>query len=159
MVTIIHNCSALSVTEDESGWSSSAVGDDGEYEVFDSPPLRRRGRPKKKRRKKVRAIRKSRGRDIISESWAYQDFPRPSVDSPEVCNTQAPPPSVWTSSQCGGYLTRAKKAWLLAKVVGMEFPGSDLEAIQGLAEQIAEASCNTRNFNENIITTIVSVSV
>jgi hypothetical protein len=32
----------------------------------------------------------------------------------------------------GGYFTRAKKAWLLGKVLGLEYPGSDLEAIRGL---------------------------
>ena len=32
----------------------------------------------------------------------------------------------------GGYFTRAKKAWLLGKVLGLDFPGSDLEAIRGM---------------------------
>ena len=35
----------------------------------------------------------------------------------------------------GGYFTRAKKAWLLGKVLGLEFPGSDLDAISGLEEE------------------------
>ena len=35
----------------------------------------------------------------------------------------------------GGYFTRAKKTWLLGKVLGLEYPGSDLEAIRGLEEE------------------------
>jgi hypothetical protein len=38
----------------------------------------------------------------------------------------------------GGYLTRAKKAWLLAKVAGMGFGGGDRAAIIGMAEVMEE---------------------
>jgi hypothetical protein len=32
----------------------------------------------------------------------------------------------------GGYYTRAKKTWLMGKLLGLEFPGTDEEAIKGL---------------------------
>lgn len=38
----------------------------------------------------------------------------------------------------GGYFTRATKAWLLGKSVGLRYPGSDEEAIRGLAEELEE---------------------
>ena len=43
------------------------------------------------------------------------------------------------SPPCDGYFTRAKKAWLLAKVASLEFPRNDMEAIRGLEEEMLEA--------------------
>lgn len=38
----------------------------------------------------------------------------------------------------GGYFTRATKAWMLGKSAGLRYPGSDEEAIRGLAEELME---------------------
>ncbi|XP_057455141.1 uncharacterized protein LOC130746511 [Lotus japonicus] len=46
-------------------------------------------------------------------------------------------PDLGTVSR-GRFFTRAKKAWLLGKVVGMVFEGSDIEAIQGLEKVFEE---------------------
>ena len=83
--------------------------------------------------------RKPRGRAKNDEVSLCQASPGPSSVSSEVRVAQASPDSACPTSLCGGYLTRAKKAWLLAKVAGMEFPGGDLEAIRGLAEEMKEA--------------------
>jgi hypothetical protein len=41
----------------------------------------------------------------------------------------------------GGYFTRAKKAWLVGKVLGLEYPGDDLDAIRGLEEEFKLNFC------------------
>lgn len=38
----------------------------------------------------------------------------------------------------GGYFTRATKVWMLIKSLGLRYPGSDEEAIRGLAEELEE---------------------
>lgn len=49
-------------------------------------------------------------------------------------------PTIATTSRSGpgGYFTRATKAWLLGKSAGLRYPGTDEEAIRGLAEELEE---------------------
>ena len=136
-------------SEDGFRLSSGSEADGGGFGdlVFDTPPLRRRGRPKKKQRRLYcarRVPRKPRGRPKDSEVGICQAISGLVSECSEDRVSQATPVSACPSSPCGGYFTRAKKAWLLAKVAGMEFPGSDLEAIRGQEEEMKEAgpSCS-----------------
>lgn len=89
---------------------------------FSPPKPRPRGRPKKLSRARRECSRRPRGR------------PRKSA-SVDIAFESAPPNP---PSPSGPYFTRAMKAWCLAKSVGMSFPGSDDDAIRGLAEVIKE---------------------
>ena len=42
-----------------------------------------------------------------------------------------------TQLRRGGYYTRAKKTWLMGKLLGLEYPGTDEEAIKGLELKLA----------------------
>lgn len=43
-----------------------------------------------------------------------------------------------TCSGSGAYFTRAQKAWSVGKFAGLSFPGSDEEAVRGLAKELEE---------------------
>jgi hypothetical protein len=84
----------------------------GSYDVNPAiPSPRRRGRPKK--------FMSAKGTGQSSSSADNEE------SAPLVCE----------GGPSGGYFTRAKKTWLLGKVLGLKFPGSDLEAIRGLEEE------------------------
>src|ERR1044072_9105073 len=102
--------------------------------ILDPPAPRPRGRPKKKKR----------GNKGL---FVGPRRPRERSKEPEVKDIQPESPSfdnysfsdAGSSSFAGGYFTRAKKAWLMAKGAGLEFPGSDEDAIRGLEEELREA--------------------
>lgn len=52
------------------------------------------------------------------------------------CLVELQASTAWTGAD--KYLTRATKAWLLGKSAGLVFPGSDAEAIKGLAKELEE---------------------
>lgn len=114
----VDNYSSLGVEEDSSH---------GVLELEFSPPRPwRRERPKKNlagKQASTGALRRPRGRLKKSNSEEISNAPTP-----------ASPPS-----PCGPYFTRATKAWFLGKYAGLVFPGSDEEAIRGLAEELKES--------------------
>ena len=101
-IGFVNSCSELSGSDGGTRWYSDSEGDDGGADVFDPPPLRRRGRSKKNKWKSVRAgwaTRKPRGRNLITESRDNcQDFISPSAGSSVANFSQAPPDNVWSSS-------------------------------------------------------------
>src|ERR1044072_24032 len=67
----------------------------------------------------------------------FEGMMQKGIESPSVDNYSFS--GAGSSSFAGGYFTRAKKAWLMAKGAGLEFPGSDEDAIRGLEEELREA--------------------
>ena len=110
---------------------------------------RRRGRPKKKR---VSLSGNMRGRpkgsknklnapvsvfEVVTPVQPQQEHVSDSAGSSQVslAGIGQSDSSNCEGGQAGRYFTRAKKALLLGKVLGIEFPGSDLEAIHGSEEE------------------------
>ena len=77
---------------------------------------RSRGRP-----------RKIRGQSLVIGSAGSSQVSMAGIGQSDSSNCEG--------GQAGRYFTRAKKALLLGKVLGVEFPGSDLDAIRGLEEE------------------------
>lgn len=79
----------------------------------------------------------------LSDNFIDEEFdpaispPRPRRRGRRVIEAAASnPPS--PPSPSGPYFTRAKKVWFLGKYAGLEFPGSEEEAIRGLADFLKE---------------------